>query len=148
MVQAPGNHQHDPGMRVSLTWLSECLQGSTVTARAKLRHPFVHSVSATVNDRRGPVLAAKSKCDAQRCILVLAQHLGIIPPDARGFVCRPYNGLKVEAAFDQQKSAALASVTYLLPKDGKHTQLKADIMMPVKSLRSVPQVILGIKWHF
>ena len=119
-----------------------------MTARAKLRHPFVHSVSATVNDRSGPVLAAKSKCDARRFFLVLAQHLGLMPDDARAFVCRPYNGLKIMAAFDQQKNAARASVTYLLPKDGKHTQLRADIIVPAKSLKSVPEVILGIKWHF
>ena len=119
-----------------------------MTARAKLRHPFVHSVSATGNDRVGPVLAVKSKCDAWRCLLVLAQHLGIMPADAHAFVCRPYNGLKIQAAFDQQRNAALASLTYLLPKDGKHTQLKADIMMPAKSLRSIPQVVLSIKWHF
>ena len=42
-----------------------CLQGSTLTARAKLRHAVLHSVSASVNERTGPVLAAKSKCGSQ-----------------------------------------------------------------------------------
>ena len=65
-------------------------------------------------------------------------------------LCRPYNGLKVKAALDQHRNMALASFTYKVPKDGKHTQLKADISLPMESLsrKAPPQVILGIKWNF
>jgi hypothetical protein len=61
---------------------------------------------------------------------------------------RPYNGLKVKAAFDQHRNMALASVTYQVPKDGKHTQLKADISMPVDNMKAPPRLVLGIKWNF
>ena len=63
-------------------------------------------------------------------------------------LCRPYNGLKVKAAFHQRRNMASASLTYLVPKDGKHTQLTANISMPVESMKAPPHLILGIKWNF
>jgi len=62
-----------------------------------------------------------------------------------GSVCRLFNRLKVKAALDQQEDQAMISMTYM-PADGKRTVVKADVTMD--SLRSVAQVVLGIKWHF
>lgn len=41
------------------------LQGVTLTARAKLRNPVLHSLAASVNERAGTVLAVKCRCESK-----------------------------------------------------------------------------------
>ena len=45
----------------------KCSQGKELTTRAKLWHPVVHSISLNIKERRGAVLAAKSRCAAALC---------------------------------------------------------------------------------
>ena len=52
------------------------------------------------------------------------------------------------AALDQYKDQARASVAYMLPQDGKHTELKADMLMSALDLKSISKATLGIKYSF
>ena len=121
------------------------LVSSTVTARAKLRDPVLHSVSTTFYLHGGLVLTLKSKCVLIGVCLRLARSRLWCWLRLWHDCCRPSDWLKLKAVLHQQQNAAVASVVYV-PQDGKRMEITADFTM--HNLKSVANVVLGVKWTF